>query len=214
MKTRYVNFIMLSIVTLFGCNLYAQNSSDERENLGFGIKAGVNIANLYDTRGEDFSDASKIGFAGGVFVSIPIGTFLGFQPELIYSQKGYKGSGSISLISFEYTRNVDYLDIPLLIQLKPAENFTILAGPVYSFLLHKGIDFSSGSITVDQQTEIRNNNIRKNTLGITGGLDVNIFPIVLSGRVGWDLQHNNGDGTSTDPRYKNVWIQATLGVVF
>jgi hypothetical protein len=196
-------------------NASAQNDGSEPGTVpGFGIKAGINISNLYDTKGDDFSNSSKIGFAGGVFLSIPIGKYLGFQPELLYSQKGYKGSGSISLIDYEYTRNVYYFDIPLLLQIKPSPNFVLVAGPMYSFLLHKKVNFDSGNISLEQQTEIKNNNIRKNTLGVTGGIDIYARPIVISGRVGWDLQHNNGDGTSTDPRFKNVWIQTTIGLTF
>jgi len=29
--------------------------------------------------------------------------------------------------------------------------------------------------------------------------------------VGWDLMKNNGDGTKTTPRYKNVWAQVSVG---
>jgi hypothetical protein len=212
MKT---NYIKLTMICLIGVVFNTVNAQDDlRDRPAFGIKAGINISNLYDTKGEDFSDKSKIGFAGGVFISIPIGTYLGFQPELIYSQKGYKGSGNIILTEYEYTRNVDYLDVPLLLQIKPIPGLSLLAGPHFSFLLHKGLSFDSGNITVEQQTEIRNNNIRKNILGVTGGLDIELHPVVISGRVGWDLQHNNGDGTSTDPRFKNVWIQTTLGLKF
>jgi hypothetical protein len=215
MKTRIRIVMMLCILTIVVGNIYAQNGPiDHRADPAFGIKAGINIANLYDTKGDDFSSDSKIGFAGGVFFGIPLGTYLGIQPEVIYSQKGYKGSGNILLIDYEYTRNYDFLDIPILLQIKPSPILTIFGGPYFSFLLHKGIDFKSGNLTVEQQTEIKNNNIRKNILGLTGGLDFNLAPVVISGRVGWDMQNNNGDGTSTDPRFKNVWIQATLGIMF
>jgi len=212
MRTNHLKLAMICLIAVIFNTVNAQD--DQRDVPAFGIKAGINISNLYDTKGEDFSDKSKIGFAGGVFVSIPIGTYLGFQPELIYSQKGFKGSGNILLTEYEYTRNVDYLDVPLLLQIKPIPGLSLLAGPHFSFLLHKGLSFDSGNITVEQQTEIRNNNIRKNILGVTGGLDIEIHPLVISGRVGWDLQHNNGDGTSTDPRFKNVWLQTTLGLKF
>jgi hypothetical protein len=33
--------------------------------------------------------------------------------------------------------------------------------------------------------------------------------IVIGARAGWDLLNNKGDGTSTTPRYKNMWYQAT-----
>ncbi len=214
MKTKYI-ITSLLLMSFFISNLKAQNDTDDkREVPTFGIKAGINVSSLYDTKGDNFSYNSKLGFAGGVFLGIPIGKYLGFQPELIYSQKGYKGSGSITLIDYQYTRNTDFLDVPLQLQLKPSRYLTILGGPEYSFLLHKKLNINSGNITVQQQTDIENNNIRKNTLGVIGGLDINILPLVISGRVGWDLQHNNGDGTSTNPRFRNVWFQTTLGLSF
>jgi hypothetical protein len=71
--------------------------------------------------------------------------------------------------------------------------------------------FKNALATVEQQDEFKNTNIRKNILCAVGGLDVNIDRVVIGARAGWDIQNNNGDGTSTNPRYKNVWIQATLG---
>ena len=62
-----------------------------------------------------------------------------------------------------------------------------------------------------QQTEFENNNVRKNILCVTGGIDINIKHFVLGARAGWDVQDNNGDGTNSDPRYKNVWYQLTVG---
>jgi hypothetical protein len=37
---------------------------------------------------------------------------------------------------------------------------------------------------------------------------------VIGARVGWDLMQNNGDGSSSTIRYKNVWYQATIGFRF
>src|SRR5450759_4325009 len=33
------------------------------------------------------------GLAGGIFVSIPMGEYLGIRPELLYSGKGYESTG-------------------------------------------------------------------------------------------------------------------------
>jgi hypothetical protein len=214
MKAKYI-IISALFMSLWIGNLHAQNHMDDpRDVPAFGIKAGINVSSLYDTKGENFSYNSKLGFAGGIFLGLPFGRYLGFQPELIYSQKGYKGTGSITLVDYQYTRNMDFLDIPLQLQIKPSRYLTILAGPEYSFLLHKKLNFNSGDITVQQQTDIQNNNIRKNTFGVIGGLDINILPLVISGRVGWDLQRNNGDGTSSNPRFRNFWFQTTLGLSF
>lgn len=194
---------------------YSRNDLEDQRRLPhFGIKAGVNLANIYDTQSEDLSDTYKIGFVGGLFFSIPIGSFLGIQPEVLYSKKGYKGSGNITTATYRYTRNFDYIDVPLLLQIKPAESVSIVAGPIFSWLLNKRFTFDEGTISVEDQTALKNSNIRKNTFGVTGGLDFNLYPVVLSGRVGFDLRDNNGDGTSTDPRFKNAWIQATVGLIF
>jgi len=201
-------------ILLILATILCSGSAFAQDVPAFGIKAGVNISNIYDTKGEDLSDEYKVDFAGGAFLSIPFGTVVGLQPEVMYSKKGYRGSGFITTVGYKYTRTFDYLDVPILLQIKPSENITLVAGPFFSWLLHKRVEIKDGSISVEQQTQIKNSNIRKNTFGVTGGLDVILHPVVLSGRVGFDLRDNNGDGTSTDPRFKNTWFQATVGVVF
>jgi hypothetical protein len=212
MKMKYLilGILITSVVT--AGQIKAQE--DLRDQFGAGLKVGINSSNLYDTKSEDFSNDPKLGLAFGGFLSIPLGKVIGFQPEVMYSQKGYKGSGNLLVTNYEYTRKTDYLDIPLQLQIKPAPFLTLLAGPQYSFLLNKGIDFDAGSISVDQQNDIENNDIRKNTLGAVVGLDLNISRLFLSGRLAWDLQHNDSDGSSFSPRYKNTVIQATIGVRF
>jgi hypothetical protein len=197
-----------------GGKIFAQDDMDMRDKLSLGVKVGVNNANLYDTKGNEFDSKAKIGLAFGGFLSIPFGKILGFQPEVMYSQKGYKGNGSLLITNYEFTRRTDYIDVPLQLQIKPAPIITILLGPQYSFLVHKGFDFKAGGLSVDQQNDIENSNIRKNTLGAVAGLDVNVSHLVIGGRLAWDLQDNNGDGTSTSPRYKNVVAQLALGVKF
>lgn len=189
----------------------AQSDKDYSESLTFGLKGGLNLSNVYDTEGEEFDADAKFGFAGGGFVSIPFGKLIGFQPEVLISQKGFQATGQMFGSTYSFTRTTTYLDIPLLFAIKPVEFVTILVGPQYSYLMKQKDVFSSPNITVDQETEFDNDNIRKNTLCITGGADININHVVIGARVGWDLMNNNGDGTSSTPRYKNVWYQATIG---
>jgi hypothetical protein len=56
--------------------------------------------------------------------------------------------------------------------------------------------------------------IRKNTLCITGGVDINLNQIVLGARFGADLMKNIGSGENESPRYKNMWYQASIGFRF
>jgi hypothetical protein len=204
--------ILVAVVSFTGTLGFTQDLfTDSRDKIQIGVKAGANLSNVYDTEDEDFTADPKLGFAGGVFAAIPIGTFLGVQPELLFSQKGYKGSGSILGSEYKYSRTSNFIDVPLLLAIKPFSTLTILAGPQFSFLLKETYRIENDIINVDEEQVFENDNIRKNTLCLVGGVDINLSSLVIGARVGCDLQNNNGDGTSTTPRYKNIWYQATIG---
>lgn len=197
-------------------NSYGQdnNVTDFRNKVTFGLKAGLNYSNVYDSQGEEFQADSKFGLAAGVALSIPIGKYLGIQPEVLLSQKGFKGTGKILGSNYKFTRTTDYLDVPVLFLFKPSEFISIVAGPQYSFLVRQTDVFANATTSIEQEKEFENDNIRKNTFCFTGGIDINLKHIVLGVRAGWDIQNNNGDGTSSTPRYKNVWYQGTIGYRF
>lgn len=217
--------ILLLFIAIFTCiqpiraqdtseGIGTDNRTDYRNRFLFGLKAGVNYSNVYDEQGDEFRADPKFGFAGGIFLAIPIGRYLGIQPEVLYSEKGFKATGRILGGTYNLTRTSQYLDIPLLFAVKPSEFITILAGPQFSYLIKQKDSFSNATTSIEQEQEFENENVRKNTLCFTAGLDITLKHIVLGGRVGWDVQRNNGDGTSSTPRYKNVWYQATLGYRF
>lgn len=136
---------------------------------------------------------------------------MGIQPEVLFSQKGFRATGRILGGNYDLTRTSNYLDVPLLFALKPAPFLTLLVGPQFSYLLSQKDVFKNATTTIAQEQEFVNDNIRKNVLCVTGGVDININHVVLSARVGWDIQKNAGDGSATTPRYKNAWYQATVG---
>ncbi len=210
MKKLSIVAISLTMITF---NAFAQDSeTDTRNSMHLGARIGLNYANVYDSKGEEFDADAKYGMAIGGFLSIPIGTYLGVQPEVLYSQKGFKATGRVLGLNYDFTRTTSYLDIPLYLALKPSEFISILAGPQFSYLLSRKDSFASSVTTIEQEFE--NDNIRKNTLGASIGIDINLGHFVFGARANWDLQENNGDGTSTTPRYKNQWMQASIGVRF
>ncbi len=206
-----LNLMTLAII-ITSFSAFAQD--DNRDQVKIGAKVGVNQANIYDENTNELAADSKYGLAFGGFLAIPIGTYLGVQPEVMYSQKGFKGEGQIFGNEYHLKRTTNYLDIPILLALKPTRNLTLLAGPQFSYLLSKRDEFSGTGINIDNEQDFDNENIRKNTMGAALGVDVNISNIVIGGRASWDLQNNNGDGTSNTPRYKNMLLQATVGFVF
>lgn len=205
--------IIISVLSMgVMTSLKAQDAdTDSRGDFIFGMKAGVNYSNVWDEQGQDFRADARLGFAGGIFFGIPIGKFLGIQPELLVSQKGFQGTGTLSGSPYSFSRTTTYIDVPLQFQLKPLEVLTIVAGPQYSYLVHEKNVYTYGANSAVQEQEFANDNIRKNILGFVAGADINISHVVVSGRFGWDFQTNKGDGTSSTPRYKNKWIQLTVG---
>lgn len=214
---KILSTVTIIFAILASANGLAQESSksiaDSRSDFKFGVKAGVNLSNVYDEEGNDFVAENKVGFVGGAFVSIPLGKYIGFQPEVMYSEKGYKATGSNILGSYDYTRTTTYLDIPLQLQLKPIENLTILAGPQYSYLLKTKNDFN-GNTSTTQEDDINSDNYKKNIFGFVVGADVNLSDFIISARAGWDISKSDSDGDSTKPRYKNQVLQLTLGYAF
>ncbi len=207
-----MNKVLITLVAVIGIQITASaQDTDKRESVTGGIRAGINYSNVWDEEGQDFVADSKVGFAGGAFVGIPLGKYLGVQPELLLSQKGFSASGTILGSPYSYTKTTTYLDIPLQLQFKPFPFMTLLGGPQFSFLLRENNKYTFNGDSQAQEQEFDNDNIRKNVLGVVGGVDLNISQFVLSGRVCWDFQNNKGDGTSTTPRYRNQWVQLTVG---
>lgn len=180
---------------------------DSREELSVGIKAGINYANVYSESGDDFVADGKVGFAGGVFVSIPLSQLVGIQPELLYSQKGFKGE----VLGFDYKATFNYLDLPVHLQIKPTENISILAGPQFSYLLSSKYELGSFSAVNEEDLEDDNN---RATVGISAGVDFTMQNFLISARGSWDLSKMNKDDSTSDINYKNQLFQVTLGYKF
>lgn len=213
MKT--LNGILAVVLLSVSSFAVAQDAEDDRRELvRIGLKAGLNYANVYNTQTDDFRADPKFGFAGGVVISVPIGKFIGVQPEVLLSQKGFKGEGVLLGSTYTFTRTTTFIDVPLLVAIKPSQYFTIVAGPQYSYLLRQKDVFTASSVSTSQEQEFDADNIRKNILGVTGGVDIYVTRFVVGARFGWDLSNNHGDGNSSTPRYRNSWFQATIGYTY
>ncbi|UJP64717.1 porin family protein [Mongoliitalea daihaiensis] len=208
--------ILLILGVCMGCLVLestAQTSgNDNRERITAGLKVGLNRSNVWDAQGQDFRADAKTGFAGGLFVGIPLGKYFGFQPELLLSRKGFKGNGTLLGTGYSFSRTSTFIDIPLQLQVKPIRFVTLLIGPQFSHLFKEHNSYTFGSNSTEQEEAFEKIEARKNVLGFVGGVDLNINRFVISGRFGYDLLNNHGDGSTTVPRYKNQWLQLTFGL--
>jgi hypothetical protein len=213
---KIISAVLLSVAIISVS--YAQEKGikqkDSRNRMHLMIKAGINNSNVYDEDGDRFSAEPKYGFAGGVSVSVPLGKYFGLQPGALISQKGFRATGRLMDESYDLKRTTTFLDVPLLLELKPVRFITIVGGPQYSYLLNQTDVIKSNNNVAVQEEEFKNDNVRKNILSAAIGFDLNFSRWVISGRYNADLQKNNGDRTSETPRYKNIWVQGTIGMRF
>lgn len=95
-------------------NLVAQDEeTDNREKFQFGLRAGVNSSNAYNSRTDEFRTDSKLGFAGGGFFRIPMTKYLRLQPETLLSQKGIKGEVTFLGMNYNFIRTTTFIELVL-----------------------------------------------------------------------------------------------------
>lgn len=124
----------------------------------FGLKAGINIANVTgDLEGSD----SRMAPYFGVFANFALSEKVVFQPELLYSMKGDKDSYTENYegvnVNVEKVAKFDYLDIPLMFKFKPGGGFNLLAGPQIGLLLSAKIktEASAQGISASEEEDIK-----------------------------------------------------------
>ncbi len=180
----------------------------------FGIKGGANFANIIKTGDEEFNTEIKTGFNAGIFADIPIVSSLSFAPELMFSQKGYKTSGTSLLFGpNEYSVTTNFIDLPILAKINATDKFSIVLGPQVSFLTSTTEKFTQGSDSYKNTIREENDNLRKSLFGGVGGINIGLTDALsLQGRYAIDFQKNNGNGTSETPLYKNQVFQASLAI--
>ena len=119
--------------------------------LTYGVKAGLNISQFssgsVEAMGmsEDYdATGAAIGFFVSGHVNYSFGQFFGIQPELSFSMQGAKDSeGDHSL-----TQCYNYINIPVLFEVKPMTNFSIFVGPQIGFNIYKSMTEKMGGESV------------------------------------------------------------------
>ncbi|WP_430810796.1 MULTISPECIES: porin family protein [unclassified Carboxylicivirga] len=134
----------------------------------FGVKAGVNIANIkYSGSGMNISPDSKVGLAVGAFAKFDITEAFVIQPELLYSEKGAKLDISEGGERYKSTMKLNYLSIPVIAKYYVAEGFSLQAGPQFDFLLSAKEDWDA---TIGGMSESGEDDIKEDVTGLDFGL--------------------------------------------
>ncbi len=213
--------ISFVLAALLGAGLA---TSAHAQGLRFGLKAGANLSNLSGSLTNQDKYKNKFGFEGGVLLNAGIvEDLLSIQPEVLFSQKGYKyGDNSYTVagntLKYSGNRTYNYLDVPVLLKVKAAGLF-FEAGPQYSYLLSvrdNSAVTSNGSPVTSSASSQNLDNVNRNEIGYAAGLGFEaasgVFLDVRYNGSFTDFAKNGYQGTDPDLKNaRNSVFQASLG---
>lgn len=200
--------LLIAAVAVFGL------TSVQAQDISFGAKAGVNLANL----GGDVEDNDmKIGFHVGGVVEIPLSEQFSFAPELLYSMQGTKSEYTEDFfgeeVSFEDKLKLDYVNIPLMAKFYVAEGFSLEAGPQVGFLMSAKYESEA---SFDGETESESIDIKDELETLDFGLNFGAgfkmeSGLFFQGRYNLGLSNITGE---SDVKWTNQVIQFSAGFMF
>jgi hypothetical protein len=177
----------------------------QAQKLKIGIRGGAN-ANKID--GKSFSDEFRYGYHLGGAVEMMFGKAIGIQPEVLFNQSnlrtGYSFDTLYRSINPGTLKDVrlNYLSIPILLNVKPFPFLTLQAGPQFGILMS-----TDRTLLEDGGEAFRNGNF-----SMVGGVQLHIMQFRLYGRYSVGL--NNLNEIDNRDRWQSQTAQVGLGLVF
>lgn len=211
--------LLIAIILLVGGRLFAQE-------FNVGVMGGLNLAtvNEFSMRDDDNNSNTtdnpdfRTGFHLGIFSELGLVDVLQIKPAILYSQKGFKSTNTYLTLTgtqtAETTTKLDYIDIPILLKLKPVPMVSLQAGPVFSFLANKSVEteYEDNSSTSESQDPFDEDDLRSSdVLGYVGiGFEASKARL----DIGYNFGFAKIDKEDSENRARNEVFQVSLGFVF
>jgi hypothetical protein len=94
----------------------------------------------------------KLGLLGGAWVQSKIGENFYWSMELKYSQKGFRVNPTLKNGGYLYIYRLNYIDLPVAFGYQYNENFSLLAGLSFNYLISKSAQDNYSRIDIDDGT--------------------------------------------------------------
>lgn len=166
-----------------------------------GLKGGVN---MYKIDGKAFSEEFKHGYNAGLFTEINFSKHIGIQPEILWNQAQTRTS-----VRFKdmYDQGVaemkgvtlNYLSIPLLLNVSPSRLITFQAGPQFGVLINKDQNLLQNGQSA----------FKSGDLSMLGGLQLNLGGFKVGGR--YTVGLTNINDIDNQEKWKNQGFQLYAG---
>lgn len=192
--------VLLSLGLLAGISFASQAQS-----IKYGVKAGASLTNITNSEQDN-----KFGFNGGVLANFGINDMFSIQPEVLYSNKGYKFAGGRNNLRLA----LNYIDVPVLAKIATGSTGLFFElGPQVGFRLAADVKDSDDALSIKDYT-------RSVDFGYAAGLGFQAESGPMVGlrynggftRVGKDATVNGAQGTA--PNSKNSAFQLYVGYTF
>jgi hypothetical protein len=217
MNTKIIAF--LGVTLLASTALFAQQqetSTDDGLKTKFGIKAGLNLTNLYVS--DVSSEHMKPGFDAGVFSKIPLSRGVSLEPELLYSLKGARDTYNNFLQgNGEYRYNLGYMELPVLAVVNLAPNFNLQLGGYAAYLVGANVEDVNHDGTISGAADLNTNDFNRWDFGLVGGFGFDIQHFTIGARYYYGLSEIGKSGNLSGDLTKdskNAGISVYLGVGF
>lgn len=167
-------FVLISAILITGI-ASAQHGNAPAGFLNIGIKGGVNIYNIHNDNDTKYD--ARIGYNFGLLGHIHLNKSFALQPEIVYSAQGAKYTNDNG--DFKY--NLDYINVPVLVQYMFDNGLRLEAGPQVGFLV--SAKSKNNSTTTDNR-----DNLNPIDFGVSFGASF----VVPSTGFGLDARYNLG----------------------
>ena len=98
---------------------------------GIGLKGGLNLAS-WSNNNSGIGYENRVGFNAGLFANLNVSPNFAVQPEVVYSSQGTK----YNFEGLEHNLQLNYINIPVMLQAKVGGGLYAQAGPQIGFLMN------------------------------------------------------------------------------
>ena len=191
---------MKKITSSIVCILLFAAQHAYAQGFSLGIKGGADVLKI---SGKSFDQEFAYGYHLGGYVELKLNKTFSLQPELYYSSASMSRGNSLDTI---YTNvdlkkiKLDYINIPLILNIKPSKKFAIQVGPRYGIL-------SNSNLSIKKNAE---NAFKSGDFSMLAGIQLNFSKIKVYGRYQIGLTDIN-DATSQE-KWKSQTIHIGVGL--
>ena len=192
-QIKNINAMQKLVLSL--CFLLTLSVAVSAQSFELGGKIGANFGKI---DGQSFKDGYNFGYALGGYATLGINKTIAIQPELIFSQTNTTVDSGYGLVKPENV-HLNYLNIPILLNINASKLLTFQLGPQFSIL--------TKNHSLGENVE---NAFKGGDFAAVLGAQLNFGLLKVYGRYNIGLS-DIGDISNSD-KWKSQTIQVGLGI--